>query len=369
MPARPTVLLFAGLLTATAISGCRTEAGPAPAPAPLAVRVAHPVRGLIEKSLRYVGTVAGRREVQLLARTTGSVAALPAPEGTSIARGDLVVAIASAEMDARLARAEAEWMRSRVERDFACDQADRDAELAAAGALAPRQRDNSRRACDAARAASSAAGAAVEEARALHAYVGERAPFDGIVLRHLVREGEPVLPGRPLVLIADAEKDVVVAVSEDDVPLGIRPGTPVRLGRAAPPGSAAETAEFHARVRSVAPLAAGPGRTVEVRIPLPEKAAALRHGTSVDVRFVMAQMPDAVSVPQRALVETADGPGLFVVQGDRAALRPVTAGLEADGRVAVEPPLDPGTLVVVSHDPRLADGVPIYAVGAGAEAP
>src|SRR5690606_2477089 len=141
-----------------------------------------------------------RREINLVARVTGNVASLPIGEGERAKKNDLLVGINSSEMQARVMRAHAEHERAQTESSFACARLRGDEELAAAGALAAVQVDNSRRQCHSAQSGLSAAAAVVGELNSLMAYTSERAPFPGLVLRHHVKTGEPVLPGKPLLL-------------------------------------------------------------------------------------------------------------------------------------------------------------------------
>ncbi len=340
-----------GILSASACSG---GTGRVDEPAPRAVRVMAPRVGGMAETLRYVGTVRSRREIVLPARVTGTLAGFPFDEGERVAKGGVLASLWSPELEARVARVEAEYARSRVEADFVCNRVPADENLAAAGALAAQQLDNSRRQCDSARAASRAAEAALREVRQQQTYTREQAPFEGVVLRQQTQTGEPVFPGKPLVLFGDLEFEVAVQVAEEDLHAGVLVGTPVRIGSG--------QSTWPSSVRSVAPIAGGPGRTVEVRIPLPAEAEGLRHGMSVDIAFVLREVARAVAVPRAAIRRSGDEQAVFLLRGERVYMRAVTPGIEADGWVAVEPPLEADVLIAVGDLAALEDGATVFAV-------
>jgi RND family efflux transporter MFP subunit len=308
------------------------------------------------KTLRYVGTVGSRREINLVARVNGNVTSLPVAEGELAAANALLVQIGSPEMQARASRAKAEHARAQTEASFACTKLEADEKLAASGALAAVQLDNSRRQCNSARSAVGAAEAVVQETQSLLAYANERAPFPGIVLRHHVKLGEQALPGKPLLLYGDLKLEIVVQVAERDALAGIAPDTSVQLSAGA--------STWRSKVISVAPMAKGPGRTVEVRISVPPNATGLRHGMSAEVNFITAEDPEATAVPTRAVIRDGEGAAVFVLaEADRVRRFPVKTGLEADGWTAIFPP-PPGAnaLVVSSGAGALSDGDLVFPV-------
>jgi RND family efflux transporter MFP subunit len=356
------LLIFATLALLGSCGRTQSEVSPEP---PLAVRVVAPRIGPMQQTLRYVGTVASRREINLVARVSGTVTAMPLAEGTLASSGDVLVRIKSPDLEARVLRIEAEAARSQVEAKFACQSYSTDEELAGAGVLAAQQLDNSRRQCASARAGQAAATAALDEVRSVQAYTVEKAPFPGIVLRHHAQIDEPVAPGKPLLLFGDLEREVIVQFAEEDLRGSVSAGTQVLL-------SIGDASPWRAQVRAIAPLARGPGGAVEVRVTLPAQASHLRHGTSIDMRFILRETPEAFAVPAGAIhhagiAQNGESGGLpagtlFLLDGERAIAHSVTLGIEADGWVAVTPALPDGVLVIASDVGQLRDGARVFPV-------
>jgi RND family efflux transporter MFP subunit len=320
----------------------------------------------LRETVDYIGTVRSQKEVKVLARVMGSLTSLPFKEGQRFRAGQILARISVPDLDARERRLAAEVRRAETERRYHCKQLGRDRTLLESGA-APRVKvEASRRLCEGAGEMLKAARASARELGTNRAKADERAPFAGRVLRWIAEPGEHVAPGRPLLLLGDEELEIRVPVSEADVARGIRVGTPALLAPRLP-GKERPSAEGsrleRSKVRSMAALATGPGRTIEVRLAL---STALRaravHGTSVAVAFVLAQEGRSLAVPEAAVKSTSSGSTIFVVEEGRTRAVPVKAGITASGWVSVRPAPRPGARVAVTNLDLLEGGMRVYPV-------
>ena len=344
------------LLVALPASGCR--AGSAEArertERPTAVRVVAIEQRPVRETIDYVGTLRARRTFRVTARVPGTLATLDVEEGDRVERDQVLARIDAPELEAKLARAEAEVRRAKTERDYLCDTFETDRRLHDSGALPKSKLDASRKRCSSGKEAVAAARAKRHEVRTRLDKRTERAPVAGIVLERRAEPGEHVGPGRPLVVLADAAREVVVPVVESDLDRGIGPETPVRLRL--------DGESVEATVDRTAVTAKGPGRAVDVHIPLPDETSARQVGRSIDVRFVVAEDATATPVPREALVRDEDGWSIFVVDGEVAHRRTVERGVTEGNWVAVRPTLTPGSRVVVTNLDTVRDGTAVYPV-------
>jgi RND family efflux transporter MFP subunit len=341
--------------------GCSAEPGPVPE-RPQAVRVVTVQQRSLDQRTAYVGTVRSVREIKVLARVAGTLAELPVTEGEPVESGDVLARIHAPDLGARLDQARAERQRAAAERDYACDAFATDEGLHRRGAISAAELDRSRRQCRSAEAAVRAAAAQTRELTTRTGERIERATVDGHVLEHLAEPGEYVTPGRPLVLVGDAELELEVAVSERDIAHGSAPlpgrgriaaGTEVEIRL---PGG-----RIPSEVRSVAPKADGRGRTFVVRIPLPA-GFGVRHGMSVDVDFILNRASEGMAVPIEAVVRDEDGTAVFLVEDDVVVRHSVTTGIASDGWVALSSSLPSGSRVVVTNLDVLHDGASVYPI-------
>ncbi len=350
---RLVAILLAGLVLAGA--GCaKNEPGSRREQASVAVRVAPVTKQDLAQRIGYVGTVSSRREVQVLARIAGTVLSLTR-EGKTVRQGQTIARITAPEIDERVSRMNAEVQRAQTERDFLCGTYDTDRDLGTKGIITKRQVDMSRKACDAATAALSAARAGSREVGASEWKTSEQAPFGGLVLRWLVEPGQNVMPGTPLMLLGSHDLEVRVQVAESDLDRGVREAIPslVRLrGKA-----------HRLPVSSVAPLAVGPGRTAAVKIALPsELVPPPAHGTSARVDFLAAEVAGAIAIPEKAIMNTDGADDVFVIDDGRARAIAVTSGIRDRGLIGVKGEISVGEWVAVSNLDRLRDGASVFAV-------
>ncbi len=87
----------------------------------------------------------------------------------------------------------------------------------------------------------------------------------------------------------------------------------------------------------------------------------LRPGTSVDVKIITAEHPQALAVPERATFRHNGGWAVFTVRSGRAQLTPVTAGLRNDDWAEILSGVKPGDTVIAEPKNHLADGTRVTA--------
>jgi HlyD family secretion protein len=301
---------------------------------------------------------------------------LPAPPALLDARARAEAAAAVEAARAALGRARAENARAQAAHELARSELERQRELARSGIVSAetleRAQAEARTTQEALRAAQFAVAAAeheVERAQAvlLQATGGGagrvlelRSPVDGVVLRRL-RESEAVVPpGEPLLEVGDPRQLEVVTdlLSADAVK--VRPGQPVRVeqwGGESP---------LRGRVRLVEPSgfmkisALGvEEQRVNVIVDFEDPAAASRvlgDGYRVEVRIVVWEAKDVVTAPTSSLFRRGESWAVFVVEGGRARLRPITVGQRNGLQAQVLEGLRPGEEVIVFPSDALEDG-------------
>ncbi|MBU2500685.1 efflux RND transporter periplasmic adaptor subunit [bacterium] len=308
----------------------------------MAVRVSTVRTAPLQRTLDYLGTVAPAKQVLLAARVQGTVTALGAEEGESVAEGRELASLHAPDLEAAVARLRADhvyWSRRR----------DEDEGLAARGAVPQDQLEASKR-------TAAAAAAALAEAEARLGWTRERSPFPGSILEWRVEAGQHVLPGQALVLLGGLEIEVQVPVVAEDLRAGIKEGIPAFLTG---PGSGT----IMTTVQEVAPAASGQGRTFAVTLPVPAVAGAdWRPGEPVRVRFSLEESTGGAAVPSRAIAGRGDGKWIFLIEDGIARRWEVATGLEVDGWVSIAPAPPQGAVVAVTNLDRLSDGAAVFSV-------
>ncbi|MDP1571089.1 MAG: efflux RND transporter periplasmic adaptor subunit [Vicinamibacterales bacterium] len=194
------------------------------------------------------------------------------------------------------------------------------------------------------------------------------APVDGVVLRRL-RESEGVVPaGEPLVEIGDpADLEIIADLLSTDA-VRVQPGAAVLIDQ-----WGGDTV-LRARVRRIEPAgftkisALGvEEQRVYVVMDFEDPAEAwarLGDGYRVEVRIVVHDAADVVSVPISALFRRGDAWAVFVVEAGRARVTTVTLGARNQRQAEVTGGLSPGTQVVLHPGDTLTDGARVALRGA-----
>jgi multidrug efflux pump subunit AcrA (membrane-fusion protein) len=178
----------------------------------------------------------------------------------------------------------------------------------------------------------------------------------GTEVTGVLRVGQPVTSGQPVLTVTDdSALSVAAQVDETDVLL-VSTGTPAEVVLDALPGEPV-TAEV-ASIDPAPTVSARGGVAFTVRVPLPEAAReGLLPGMSAIVGLTVREAPDVPVVPATAVVRRDGGDAVWAVDDEgRARLRPVELGVLGDGVVEVVDGVAEGDRVVTSGADLVSEG-------------
>jgi RND family efflux transporter MFP subunit len=119
-----------------------------------------------------------------------------------------------------------------------------------------------------------------------------------------------------------------------------------------------DTTPFPARISTLAPGVDSLTNAGEVVIRVPNRDGRLLAGAGATARVLIGVEPQALVVPDSALVLVGDSSAVFVVGPDSIVhQRIVTTGVREGGRVVVQGSLKPGDRVVTTGVFGLQDGM------------
>jgi membrane fusion protein (multidrug efflux system) len=341
--------------------------GPMGGMPPSEVAVTTATRETLPVSWEYVGQTAGSREVEVRARVTGILLSRNFKEGERVKQGQSLFTIDPKPFEAALARAVADVAAAEARYEQASRNAARLKPLYAEKAVSQKEHDDAVSAEAIGAADVKAAQARLTEARLNLSYTKVESPITGVTSRALPSEG--TLVSGPNVLLTS-----VMQVDPMWVNFGIPDNETARIQKQAQEGSLKLPKSFEVELRladgSVFPhkgkvefndvrISAQTG-TREARAEVPNPAGELRPGQFVRVILKGAVLPNAVTVPQRSVMEGPQGKFVYVVnEKSQAEPRPVEAGQWSGERWVITSGLNGGERVITDGVMKIGPGAPV----------
>jgi membrane fusion protein (multidrug efflux system) len=330
-------------------------------------------------SFEYAGTTAGSREVEVRARVPGILQKRNFTEGAPVKQGQSLYTIDAAPFEAAHARAEADVAAAEARHEQARRNAARLKPLYAEKAVSQKEYDDAASAEAISVADVKAARARLTEAKLNLGYTRVEAPSSGVASRSLRSEGS--LVSGPDVLLT-----TVMQVDPIWVNFGIPDNEQSRLqkdmeaGRLTLPKNGGLEVEVRLADGRTYPrkgkvnfsdVRVSPATgTREVRAELPNPDGALQPGQFVRVVVRGGVRPNAVSVPQRAVLDGPQGKFVFVVnEKSMAEPRPVEAGEWAGDAWIIYSGLKAGDKVITDGVMKLGPGAPVRIADPNAKPP
>lgn len=344
------------LLTA-ALALCFPLASLAQAPMilhPSEVVQIQPLR-LVE-SVRFSGTVAPVRQVELSAQVAGIAEQVLARPGEAVSEGQVLVQIATADLGLQLEAQEASLASTRVQLDSARAALERANTLSASGVASRTALDDAQSQVDALAASLRSLETQVRLAQTNLERATIRAPFSGVVASRSVEEGQLVSNGARVVSLVDLSTVTIEAVAPliDTLDLAVGQSAVLML-----PGEARP--ELRATVERINPVAETGTRSIKFYLSLPNPDGFLRGGTFVTGMVDLRVTEGALAVPRDALRDGASGPEVLVVRDGRTEAQPVQTGpvWSSGALVQILDGLSPGDQVVAMALRGLNAGQPV----------
>jgi membrane fusion protein (multidrug efflux system) len=334
---------------------------------PAEVNVATVQPQTLPVTLEYTGQTAGSREVEVRARVTGILQSRNFREGAQVKKGQSLFTIDPAPFEAALARAQADVAAAEARVDQAKRNAARLKPLYAEKAVSQKEYDDAVSGELIGAADLKAARARLDEAKLNLSYTKVEAPVSGVTTRALPSEG--TLVSGPNVLLTS-----VIQVDPIWANFGIPDNEQARLQKDAEAGRLNLPKNFEVELRladgsihpkkgrlSFSDVRVSPATgTREARAEVPNPDGTLRPGQFVRVILYGATRPNALTVPQRAVLEGPQGKFVYVVDDKSTAQpRPVQAGEWSGDSWVITEGVKPGERVIVDGLLKLGPGAPV----------
>lgn len=310
---------------------------------PVPVKMMQVQTAPVTDTVTAAGTLSAHESVVLRSEIDGRIVSLSFREGQVVKKGASVVRLDDAEQRAALAAAEADLK-------LAESRFRRSEELAGKGFI-------SQQALDEARANLDIIKARVREVRVALDRTIIRAPFTALAGLRNISPGAYVKKGDDIVELAAIDQlNLDVRVPEVYLPL-VKTGQPVSLTVDALPGQT-----FSGKVYAMEPVVDLATRGALVRARIPNSSGRLKPGMFARVSADLGSRPNAVVVPEQAVLPKGGKAFIYKVVEGKAELTPVELGRRSPGQVEVVSGIKAGDTIVVDGLLKLKPGAPVAPV-------
>ncbi len=364
---RAVIAAVLGFALAVAVAGCHKAAPMAPPPIP-EVAVAKVIQRDVPVYSKWVGTTQGFVNAQIHPRVSGYILKQVYKEGDHVAAGQLLFQIDDREYKAALDQALGDLAQKQA--DLKKNQQDlaRYKPLLAAQVISRQDFDHVNQSTYASAAAVQAAQAQVETARLNFEWTKVISPIDGVAGIAKAQVGDLVSPTTLLTTVSRLDPiKVTFPISEREYlhfatrikehqEKGVSKGEPELQMILADGAVYPHPGHFYIANRQVN-VQTG---TIKIEGVFPNHDYILRPGLYAKIRAATDVVPNALLVPQRAILETQGQYQVAVVgAGNRVSLRTVKPGKTYGDLRVIEQGVAPGERVITEGVQKVTDGMEV----------
>jgi membrane fusion protein, multidrug efflux system len=332
------VAIAAGACNKGKAGGTGDPGGGAPMGMPVEVAVAR--TDTVRDEITATGQIEAVQSIDLRPEVDGRIVEILIREGQEVDQGTPLFKVDDAQLRAQVAQLEAQ-------RDLAQQALARAKELA-------QQNASSAADLEKAEAEGRSAQAQYDLQRIRLERTTVRAPFAGVVGQRYVSLGDYVTNTTRLASLHTVNPQRASFQVPERFARSLAPGQAVTFRVAAISGR-----DFIGLVDFVDPIVQLPGRTILVKARVPNTQRLLQPGMFIEARLVTAVRPQAVVIPEDAVVPAEGSSSVWVVVDGKADRRQVSLGVRTPGFVEIAAGVKAGDQVVVGGLELLAPGAPV----------
>jgi RND family efflux transporter MFP subunit len=301
--------------------------------------------------------ILANRQSHMRSETAGRVVDVLVEAGDRVEEGQVLLRLdvgrsASATQAANAAVAQSEARLTQAERELG-----RTKKLVKTGGLPEQRLDDAQ---DAVRLASAARDAARAEARLARRGLTDavvRAPFAATVVERTVELGEYLVPGSPLLTLADTSLLKARVLLDPREAIDVTVDSEATIFVHARPGEV-----FSGKVVRVGDVIDPRTRRLPVEIELDDPGGRLRPGLVARFSVVTGEPEMVMRVPLDGVFERFGSQHVYVIEDGIAWRRVIVLGLVRAGFAEVAGGIEPGETVVVKGVTRVVDGSKVQVV-------
>ncbi len=337
--------ILAATLATASVAACSEgqdgSAGAGGGRPPTPVEVTAAITDTVVDAIYATGEIEAVQSIEVRPEVTGRLTEILAREGREVTRGTPLFKVDDAELRAEVARLEAE-------RDLAVQALARIQDLI-------EQNASSEADLEVAEANSRSAEARLELQQVRLERTVVRAAFAGVVGQRYVSLGDYVTSSTRLTTLQTVDPQRAVFRVPERHAERLAVGQEVTFQVAAVPEEI-----LVGDVDFIDPIVELPARTITVKARVSNRRRVLKPGMFIEVRLATEQRPNAVIVPEDAILPLSGADYVWVITEESTATRrQVQLGVRVPGFVEILDGVALGEQVVVGGLERLSEGAPV----------
>lgn len=299
----------------------------------------------LRNELTANGTLYSNESVVIAAEIAGKVTHLAFSDGQKVVEGQILL-----QLDQSILAAE----RDRAQASFKLSEANikRAEALLQEQAISQRERDEAY-----AQWRLNDASLRLSEAQLAKTVI--RAPFSGFLGIRRISVGEYLQPGETIVTLDDIDPIKVDFRVPEVFTHQLKISQNIQMSVDAVPGKS-----FSGRVVAIDPQIDVNGRSVLLRAKVEQQDGPLRPGMFARITLVLEERPEALVIPEEALVPKGEQQTVYKVVDGKVVAAAVKTGLRTRGQVEIVEGLDVGDTVITAGHIKVRPGMPVTALPA-----
>ncbi len=285
------------------------------------------------------GTVLANEEVDLKSEVSGKIVEIAFKEGSRVNKGDLLVKINDAELQAQL-------MREKYTFELLKDKEYRQKKLFEKEAISQEEYDDALNQFNVSKAEVDLIKAQIDKTEI-------RAPFNGIVGLKNVSEGSYITPS------------TVIASLQNINPIKIDFSIPEKYSGSVKVGDqinfkvVGDEENYNAKVYAIEPKIDPVTRTLKIRAIYSNQAGRILPGSFADVKLILDKIDNALLIPTQAIVPELKGQKVYIYRSGKVAQQNVEMGIRTDEYVQITSGLNPNDTLIISGILQIKPGAEV----------
>ena len=293
----------------------------------------------LDNKIFVTGTVLANEEVVLLPEIPGKIIGINFTEGTKISKGDLLVKINDADLQAQLKK-------QQLQEKLASDNEAREKKLLDVNGISQMEYDGILTQLNSVKA----------DIQLTQAQIGKteiRAPFDGTIGLKYVSEGSYI---SPTVKIASIQQTVPVKI---DFSIPEKYSSLVGKGDSIRFTLQGSEEKYRGEIYAIEPKIDLNTRTVQLRAICRNKEGKIFPGSFAKIELILKQSPNSILIPTESLIPELKGQKVFLCKNGKAQSQKVETGIRTDTQIQITSGLHAGDTVITTGIMQLKQDAPV----------